>query len=300
MCRKTFAAIAALAAFAPLRAQQLPGRDLFRLPLGAMGEAPALATAAGGGFWNPATLALPASDALRVSIVSLNTPDEQGITSLLGTAAYRIPRSRFTIGASVAQADVGDLLRTDTDPQSMGPAIQYSSLIASGIATASYGPGSVGVALRRRYATIDAASGHTTSLDIGGTLDRPAGLPVRVAASSFLLSRYREVEKASGMAAIEAYLPWTTNDLRGGVSYQLDEGGGDERFIYGSGRVSMLELRGGIASQQAYGYSTTRLRLGVGLHYGTYVVGIAREDGTAGLTASYQFLLTMSVPRVSK
>jgi len=58
MCRITFAAVAAAAALSPLQAQQVPGRQLYDFPLGALAEAPALANSAGGGFWNPATIAL--------------------------------------------------------------------------------------------------------------------------------------------------------------------------------------------------------------------------------------------------
>ena len=44
--------------------------------------------------------------------------------------------------------------------------------------------------------------------------------------------------------------------------------------------------------------NTSRLRLGLGLHYSHYLVGVAREDGTAGLGANYQFLLTTVIPKV--
>jgi hypothetical protein len=32
--------------------------------------------------------------------------------------------------------------------------------------------------------------------------------------------------------------------------------------------------------------------LGLGLRYARYLVGVAREEGTAGLGSTYQFLLT--------
>src|SRR4051812_12139455 len=78
MCRMTFAAIAASLALAPLGAQQVPGRELFDFPIGSMAEAPALATAAGGGFWNPATIALSTTDRFRAAIAALDSPTEQG------------------------------------------------------------------------------------------------------------------------------------------------------------------------------------------------------------------------------
>ena len=62
--------------------------------------------------------------------------------------------------------------------------------------------------------------------------------------------------------------------------------------VHASARTRMFELRGGLARQSAYGFSTTRLRLGLGLRYARYLVGVAREEGTAGLGSTYQFLLT--------
>ena len=298
MCRLTFAALAAAAALSPLHAQPVPGRDLFTFPVGTLAEAPALAAAAGGGFWNPATVALRHGDRALFSIAALESPIEQGVSAQIGTMAYQV-RSGLTAGISVAQSDVGDILHTDTDPQSIGDPVLYTSMIVSGILAAERGPATVGVAMRRRSGTVDRTHGHATSFDVGATLDRPAGLPVRAALSSFLLSPSRKFERASAIGAIEGYLPKAAGtDTRAGVSYQHDEGGGSERFAYASGRVGLLDLRGGIASQSSFGSTTTRMRLGIGLRYAHYLVGVAREDGTAGLGASYQFLLATVIPRV--
>lgn len=299
MCRLTFAAIAAAAALSPLHAQQVPGRDLFLFPLGTLAEAPALASAAGGGFWNPATIALRKTDRFLVSAAALDSPIEQAVSAQIGTAAYRL-RSGFTAGISIAQSSVGDIPRTDTDPQSIGGEIPYRSMIVSGILAAERGPATVGIALRRRTGTVDLTRGRATSLDVGAILDRPAGLPIRAALSSFLLSPSRQLERASAIGAMEGYLPQRLGpDTRAGVSYQSDDGNGDERFFYASGRAGLLDLRGGIARQSAFGSTTTRLRLGLGVRYAHYLVGISREDGTAGLGATYQFLLATVIPRVS-
>ena len=298
MCRLTFAAVAAAAALSPLHAQQVPGRDLFTFPLGTLAEAPALASAAGGGFWNPATIALPSSERALFSAAALESPIEQGVSARIGTAAYRL-RSGVTAGVSFAQSDVSDILRTGTDPASIGDQVPYSSMIISGVVAAERGPATLGVALRRRTGTVDITSGHSTSLDVGGMVDRPAGLPFRAAISSFLLSPSRKFERASAIGAVEGYLPRNAGtDSRAGVSYQRDEGGASESFVYGSGRVGLVDLRGGVARQTSFGSTTTRLRLGVGVRYSHYLVGVAREDGTAGLGASYQFLLATVIPRV--
>jgi hypothetical protein len=298
MCRLTFAAVAAAAALSPLQAQQVPGRDLFTFPLGTIAEAPALASSAGGGFWNPATIALRQGDRAFFSAAALESPIEQGVSAHIGTAAFQV-RPGITAGLSFAQSSVGDLIRTETNPQSVGDDIPYSSMILSGIVAVERGPATIGVAMRRRSGTVDLTSGDATSFDVGGTLDRPAGLPIRAAISSFLLSPSSKSERSSALGAVEGYLPRSAGtDTRAGVSYQHDEGGASEGFVYGSGRLGLVDLRGGIARQTSFGSTTTRLRLGVGVRYSRYMVGIAREDGTAGLGASYQFLLATVIPRV--
>jgi len=299
MCRIMFAAVAAAAALSPLKAQQVPGRQLYDFPLGTMAEAPALASAVGGGFWNPATLALRDGDRLLASVSALTSDIEQGVSMQLGTLAYAV-RPGLTAGLSVASASVSDLLRTDTDPQSIGDAIPFKSAVVSGMLAAVHGFSSFGVAIRRRTGTVDRSSGHATSIDVGGVVDRPLGLPLRAGVSSFLLSPSRQLERASGLGAVEGYLPRTAGDARLGISWQQDEGGGSERFIYAAGHASLFDLRGGVARQTAFGSSTTRVRLGVGIHYAHYLVGVAREDGTAGLGASYQFVLRTVIPKLSK
>jgi hypothetical protein len=294
MCRMTFAAVAALVVLSPfhgLQAQQVPGRDLYQFPLGMLAEPASLAAAAGGGFWNPATLALRTGERLLLSATSLNTPIEQAVSAQLGTVAYRVA-PRLTVGVQVAQASVTDLIRTDTDPQSIGGEIPYRSTIVSAIAAATRGGASFGVALRRRSGEMDFTTGHATSLDVGGTMERPGGVPVRLAASTFLRSVTGKGDRVTTLAAAEGLLPFKAIDVRAGLAFQRERESGSEIFAFGSARTKMLEIRGGLARQSAYGSTTTRPRLGLGLRYARYLVGVAREEGTAGLGSSYQFLLT--------
>jgi hypothetical protein len=291
MCRMTFAAIAATVAFSPLRAQQVPARDLYDFPIATLAEAPALASAAGGGFWNPATIALSGADRALLSVSALKSPIEQGVSAQVGTAALRIGRT-LTAGISVAQASVSDLLRTDTDPQSIGGEIPYRSTIVSGLLASRHGPATFGVALRRRSAAVDNVSGGATSADLGGTLERPAGLPLRLALASFLRSTSGRGDRTATLSAVEGILPFQRADLRTGIAYQSEREGPHETFVYASGRTSVLDLRAGVARQTGFGNTTTRTRLGLGVRSARYLVGVAREDGTAGLGATYQFLLT--------
>ena len=93
-----------------------------------------------------------------------------------------------TKGQSVAQSSVGDIQRTDTDPQSIGGEIPYRSMIVSGILAAERGAATLGIALRRRTGTVDLTRGRVTSFDVGAILDRPAGLPIRAALSLLLVN----------------------------------------------------------------------------------------------------------------
>jgi hypothetical protein len=294
MCRMTFAAVAALAVLGPLRSassQQVPGRDLFQFPIGTLAEPAALASAAGGGFWNPATIALQPGNRFLLSATALNSPIEQAVSAQMGTVAYRVS-NRVTAGLQVSQASVQDLLRTDTDPQSLEGEIPYRSTIVSAVAAATRGNATLGLAVRRRSGEVDLTSGHATSVDVGGTIERPAGLPVRLAASTFLQSVTGRGDRVTLLGAAEGLLPIRVADVRAGLAYQRDRDAGSETFAFTSARTSMLELRGGLARQSAFGFTTTRMRLGLGLRYARYLVGVSREEGTAGLGSTYQFLLT--------
>jgi hypothetical protein len=294
MCRMTFAAAAALSAMVvsrPLLAQQVPGRDLYQFPLGTLAEPAALATAAGGGFWNPATLALGDTTRLLLSATALNSPIEQAVSAQLGTVAYRVHRG-LSAGVQFAQASVADLLRTDTDPQTIGGEIPYRSTIVSAAAALRRGSATLGVALRRRTGNVDDVTGHATSLDVGGTIERPFDLPVRLAASTFLMSLNGKDDRVSVLGAAEGLIPIRGVDVRAGVAAQKDRDSGSETFFYASGRRSYFELHGGLARQSTFGATTTRMRLGLGLRYARYLVGVAREEGTAGLGSTYQFMLT--------
>lgn len=286
-----FAACAAALPLSSLGAQQLPARDLFDFSLGALAEAPALARRAGGGFWNPATVALAAGDRGSASLAALTTPIEQGISARLLAVSHRLG-ARVTGGLSYAEADVGDLLRTDTDPQSIGSEIPYRSAITSAVLSVRDGSATAGIALRRRTAVVDRITGRATSVDVGAVLERPRGLPFRAALSTFLLSPSRRLERSAAVAAVEGYLPTRAADARIGVSVRRDDEVGRETYVYASGTTAAVDLRGGVAREVAYGATVTRLRVGLGIRYARYLAAVARDEGTAGLGASYQFALS--------
>jgi hypothetical protein len=70
-----------------------------------------------------------------------------------------------------------------------------------------------------------------------------------------------------------------------------------EHYLSSTGRLGVWEARLGVARIGAYGHVSTRARFAVGVHYGRYLVALAREDNPSGLAPSYQFTLTRSFSR---
>src|SRR5579863_3367207 len=97
----------------------VPGRDLLDFPLGAMGEPQALSFSLGAGFWNPATLRLPAGAKTSVGVSALSSPIDQGVSAEIIAAAVALPKG-LDGGLSIARAAVTGIARTETDPQSIG------------------------------------------------------------------------------------------------------------------------------------------------------------------------------------
>ncbi|MEP7344229.1 MAG: hypothetical protein ABI877_03130, partial [Gemmatimonadaceae bacterium] len=92
--------LALLIAPATALGQQIPGRDLFDFPLGSVAEGAALALQTGDGLRNPAGILLPAGALGRVSISSLLTSSEQGVSAQSASAAMFWRETTF--GLSVA------------------------------------------------------------------------------------------------------------------------------------------------------------------------------------------------------
>jgi hypothetical protein len=87
MCRMTFAATAALPVLSPIGAvlaQQGPGRNLYRLRIGTLGEPGAQAAAAEGGDWK----------AIRIAIATPRSASLSGVEAARSTwAPVTPPRS---------------------------------------------------------------------------------------------------------------------------------------------------------------------------------------------------------------
>lgn len=281
----------------PLLAQEVPARDLLDFPIGSIAEPSALALRFPSGLWNPAAVSLQPGEKVELGISALNSPIDLGVSAQLATASLRVAHDAV-LTASLARASVTDLVRTATDPQSVGGEIPYGTTVASLGLSRRFGGITAGVATRVRTGTVDYIQRTALSIDGGIVVDRVLGTPVRLAASTFLLSptRARERPTLLGAADVPVYRHGTLLAFRAGAAASVTDGRGYERYLFGAVRYAGLEARGGLAQEHVFGTTSNHLRLGMDVRYKRYSVGIAREQEGAGVGAVYQFMLTAGFP----
>ncbi|HMS01525.1 MAG TPA: hypothetical protein PKE51_01060 [Gemmatimonadaceae bacterium] len=281
---------------AALSGQPVPARDLWEFPLGAVGEPAALATEAGVGLWNPATVALPAGVRWQTGVASLSTGADQAVEGQLIGAAFRRPGG-WTIGVSVARAAVGGLVRTETDPQSLGT-IAYESMLGSLTMARDVLPWlQVGAAARYRYGRVEQESRTALAADVGFIARAARYRDIRVAGGTFLWRPGRESEDRPVVTlAIDARLLGRDPraEWRVGVAGQAATRGQQARTTgelgpFMSARVGPLEARAAVPRVRGIDERLTRVRFSLGLHLSRVIVGIAREDANVGLGPLYQF-----------
>jgi hypothetical protein len=294
MRRMTFAIALLLLPAAPLLSQTVPGRDLLRFPLGTMDRAPALGSALGDGLGNPASVALLDTLALHVGIAAIQTSSQQGVTLQLGAIAARLPEG-FVVTGSFARAAVADLVRTETDPQSVGEDIPYATqLLSLGLAK-RLGPLLAGAALRYRRGEIDVNTRGELGADFGLLA---TGLPLRdlsVGVGTFLWRPGRSLDQFTAInVAADVRLAGHSaiRQVRAGYSSSAIVSGAREEFAFAHARYGIWEGRAGIARDLVHGNQPWRTRLGITVHVAPYAVGIAREENGADLDAIYQFTLS--------
>ncbi len=297
MRRLLFAAIMCGGMATPSLAQQVPARDLLDFPIGSIAEPAPLSYLLSSGVWNPAAVAMPPREKIQLGILAMNSPIELGVSAQLAAMSVALPRD-FVATASLLRASITDLVRTGTDPQSIGGEIPYATTLFSAGVSRHLGPLTAGVAARVRTGTMDYIQRTSLSFDWGVVADSVWRTPVRLAASTFLLSPNRSRERATimGAADVPLYRRGTLLSVRGGFSESVSDGRGHEDYVYGALRYAALEARGGVARTNEFGTTYDHLRLGLDLRYGRYAVGIAREQEGAGLGAVYQFMLTTVFP----
>ena len=287
-----------LAATAPLSAQRVPGRDLLELPIATVAEAPVLASLAGDGLWNPATIRLRNGARLRLTGASLEGPPDQGVSAQLVAAAYA-PRVRTSVGLSVFRAAVSDLIHTEDDPQSIGGEIPYATLLASAtVARRTSDHVTLGVAVRYRHGELAGMRSGSIGLDGGLLADGLRWRDGRLAASTLLwrpASDAAERTRFSVGGDLRLAGSDSLREVRGGYAGAFTEQLSREHYIFAAGRYEAVEARMGTLRLSAYGNADWRFRVGIGLHRGRYLVGVAREETGAGLRATYAFTLTSTM-----
>lgn len=294
MRRKFLCGLAAFVWAPLLAAQSVPARDLWEFPLGALLEPAALASEPGGGLWNPASAHMHRDDRWRLGVASLlSSTDYQSVDGQLLSASYR-RASGVTLGFSIASTSVGSILRTDSDPQTLGE-VPYSSLMFSALAARELLPHvTAGVALRYREGRADQLVDHALAADLGVVVHSLPVRDARFAISSFLWRPGREVQDRPAMVAAAdlRVMGVTDRETRLGFSYNGVNRGAKELGPFLAWRFDRVDLRGAYLRTRASGRSVSRIRSGVALHYARYVVGVAREEGAVGLGPLYQFTLS--------
>jgi hypothetical protein len=297
MCRKVFAAMVSVVLIGSrgLAAQRVAGRDLLEFPLGLLAEAPALSQQMTGGLWNPASAMLRPATRASFGFAGLTTPQDIGVKLEMIGGAYRL-KPNLTGTLSVAEASVADILRTETDPTSLGNEISYgTTVLSAGLAT-SYKTATFGLSTRYRWGNVGGDHSSAFATDVGAVVDGVVHTPVRVAVSTFLLSPSGTAD-ASFLAAADVpiFKRDSTAMIRAGFSNMKTTGRGDERYSFGTATYRQIDLSGGMATVHEFGNFSRRWRLGLSVHRSGYTVAIGREDGGAGFGGSYQFLLTRAV-----
>ena len=276
-------------------AQTVPGRDLLKITLGTGAEPAALAAESGDGVWNPAAAILPSDSRARLIAGALQGAPDQGLGAQLLAASFAVPR-RLTVGISIFRASVDDIVRTETDPQTIGPEVPYSTTLASvHVARRQTRHLVTGLALRYRNGQIDDEKRGGFGGDVGVLVDGLGTRDARVGASTFLWQPAEASEAQSTFHLAADIRGMGTDSLREGrVGYGFSQTlrGGQEHYGVTSMRLSRFAARVGAARSDEFGEIEWRLRLGVGLHYARYVLGVAREENGAGLSPTYQFTLS--------
>jgi hypothetical protein len=293
--------VLALAAFAPAvgfgQSGAIPGRDLLAYPIGLVSEAAALPGILGAGLFNPATATLGAADGWRLAAAAMASPSDIGASANSFALGRAWRGTTFTV--SVLRAAVGGLVRTDADPLTVGNDVTYATSVASLGASRRFSHHLVyGVALRGRSGQLDIDRGSGLGVDAGVVADHLTRFDARLGASTFLLTPFRRNEEPPTIVlGADARVAGSDSlrSVRAGLSFATTSGRTSEQFAFVGARYHAWELRGGAARTDAYGATNMRGRMAVAVHYGPYIVGVAREGSPGGLGASYQFVLSSLV-----
>jgi hypothetical protein len=285
--------ISALLVTAPAAAQRVPGRELLDFPLGALAEPPVLASA-DVALWNPANIIPAGGNRGRIGFASVQTPTDLGISVVGISVAAALPRD-LAAALSAVRGSISDVARTTSDPSTAAGDVPYNTtMLSAGFARRTENI-TAGIALRYRMGSVDTESRGALGVDGGLLADSLFNLPVRGALSTFLWRPANGADEEtaySGTLDTRLYRADSTVEARGGYALTLVEQRTVEHYVYAGATSKRWEVRAGLARHQSSGESEWSLRLGTGLQYGRYHIGVAREGARDGLGGIYQFTLT--------
>ena len=282
----------------PSGAQQIPGRDLFELPLGSLAEPSALALATGDGFRNPASAALAPGLRGRAAISSLTTGLEQSVAGQVLSVAVAIPND-VTGAITIARVSADGIVRTDSDPQAVGGDVPYDETVLSAVATRRSAPNvTTGVALRYQIGQVDTDRRTAVGIDAGVVMERLLHVDGRLGLTSFLWRPGTHSGDGPAFAgAFDARIAGTDSaQWRAGYSYSDAPGISAEHYAYTSAHMGRWDARLGLARADITSRHTYRSRFAVGFHYSHYSVGVARDESPNGLPPVYHFTFITSLP----
>jgi len=291
--RRPILLLAALTLAGQAGAQRVPGRDLLDFPLGALAEPPVMASA-DVALWNPANIIPPPGNRGRVGFAALQTPTDLGVSVVGISLAAALPRD-LAAAMSAVRGSVTGIPRTTTDPTTVPGDVPYNTtMLSAGFARRTENV-VAGISLRYRTGTVDTEQRGAFGVDGGLLADSLFGLPVRGAASTFLWRPANGADEEtaySGALDAQLYQLDSTLVARGGYALTLVEQRTVEHYLYAGATGKRWDLRTGLARHQSSGESEWSLRVGTGLQYGRYHIGVAREGARDGLGGIYQFTLT--------
>ena len=285
--------LVALGLAAPASAQRVPGRDLLDFPLGALAEPPVMASA-DVALWNPANISPSPGNRGRVGFATVDTPTDLGISVVGMSLAAAFPRD-LAAAVSAVRGSVAGIARTTTDPTTAPGDVPYNTTMFSAGFSRRTDNVKVGIALRYRTGTVDTEQRGAFGADGGILADSLFGLPIRGAASTFLWRPANGADEEtaySGALDGRIYQLDSTLAARAGYALTLVEQRTVEHYVFAGATTRRWEVRAGLARHQSAGENEWSFRVGTGLQYGRYHIGVAREGARDGLGGIYQFTLT--------
>ncbi len=245
-------------------------------------------------LWNPSNIIPSSGNRGRVGFATVQTPTDLGISVVGASLAAALPRD-LAAAVSVVRGSVAGIPRTTYDPTTVPGDIPYNTtMLSAGFARRTENV-SVGIALRYRTGTVDTERRGAFGVDGGILADSVLGLPIRGAASTFLWRPANGADEEtaySGALDAPLYRIDSTLVARGGYALTLVEQRTVEHYAFIGASGRRWEVRTGLARHQSSGESEWSFRVGTGLQYGRYHIGVAREGARDGLGGIYQFTLT--------